>query len=64
MPPGRYIDLQRNTCAQELLRQGMSVSAVSEKLGYSSYAYFFRNFQKIAGISPARYRTRYAHTDS
>ena len=64
MPPGRYIDLQRNACAQELLRQGMSVSAVSEKLGYSSYAYFFRNFQKIAGISPARYRTRYAHTDS
>ncbi len=62
MPPGRYMDLQRNACAQELLRQGMSVSAVSERLGYSSYAYFFRNFQKIAGISPARYRSQYAHT--
>ena len=61
MPPGRYIDLQRNAYAQELLRQGMSVSVVSERLGYSSYAYFFRSFQKITGISPARYRSRYAH---
>ena len=64
MPPGRYIDLQRNACAQELLRRGMSVSEVSEKLGYSSYAYFFRSFQKITGISPAKYRTQYAHADT
>ncbi|MCR5510503.1 MAG: AraC family transcriptional regulator [Lachnospiraceae bacterium] len=64
MPPGRYIDLQRNARAQEMLRQGMSVSEVSDKMGFSSYAYFFRSFQKIAGISPAKYRTQYAHTDA
>ena len=56
---GRYLTLQKIIKAQDLLREGQSVAAVSDKLGYSSYAYFFRTFQKITGISPSRYRSLY-----
>lgn len=53
---GHYISLQKISAAETLLREGKSVAEVQETLGYSSYAYFFRSFQKITGISPGRYR--------
>lgn len=56
---GQYITMQRITKAQLLLREGRSVAAVSEVLGYSDYAYFFKTFQKVTGISPSRYRAKY-----
>ncbi|MCR5321929.1 MAG: AraC family transcriptional regulator [Lachnospiraceae bacterium] len=56
----RYILLQKITTAQTLLRDGFTVAQVQEKLGFSSYAYFFKTFQKTAGISPSRYRAEYA----
>ena len=59
----RYILLQKITTAQTLLRDGLTVTRVQEKLGFSSYAYFFKTFSKTAGISPSRYRTLYARTD-
>ncbi|MCR5330689.1 MAG: AraC family transcriptional regulator [Lachnospiraceae bacterium] len=57
---GHYLTLQKITTAQELLREGHSVASVAEELGYSSYAYFFKSFQKITGISPSRYRSQYS----
>lgn len=53
---GRYIIIQRISKAQELLRAGMTVIQVSENLGFSSYAYFFKLFKKMTGISPSQYR--------
>lgn len=53
---GHYITLQRINAAETLLRDGKTVSEVQECLGYSSYAYFFKTFQKITGISPSKYR--------
>ena len=53
---GHYITLQKISAAETLLREGKTVTEVQEYLGYSSYAYFFRTFQKITGISPSRYR--------
>lgn len=53
---GRYISIQRISKAQEYLRQGFTVSQVSSMLGFSSYAYFFKTFQKMTGISPSLYR--------
>ena len=53
---GRYISLQRISAAEEMLRTGSTVGEVCEALGYSSYAYFFKTFQKITGISPSQYR--------
>lgn len=55
----RYITLQKISTAQSLLREGYTVTQVQEKLGYSGYAYFFKTFQKIAGISPSKYRAQY-----
>ena len=53
---GRYVSLQRILKAQELLRQGKTVTEVQELMGYSSYAHFFKSFQKKTGISPSKYR--------
>lgn len=61
---GRYISIQRISKAQEYLREGLTVSQVSDRLGFSSYAYFFKVFQKMTGISPSRYRSNaLRHTD-
>ncbi len=54
-----YITLQKISTAQSLLREGYTVTQVQEKLGYSGYAYFFKTFQKVAGISPSKYRAQY-----
>ncbi len=56
---GRYISLQKISAAEGMLRNGSTVSEVQEALGYSSYAYFFKNFQKITGMSPSKYRSQY-----
>lgn len=54
-----YITVQKIATAQSLLRDGCTVAQVQEALGFSSYAYFFRTFQKCTGISPSRYRAQY-----
>ena len=56
----RYILLQKIATAQTLLSEGLTVAQVQEKLGFSSYAYFFKTFQKATGISPSRYRAQYS----
>lgn len=53
---GRYVTLQKISAAQAMLREGKTVNQVQEALGYSSYAYFFKTFQKVTGISPSKYR--------
>lgn len=55
----RYITLQKTATAQSLLREGYTVAQVQEKLGFSSYAYFFKTFQKNTGLSPSKYREQY-----
>ena len=53
---GSYITLVKMNAAQNLLREGHTVSEVQEKLGYSSYAYFFKTFKNKVGISPSLYK--------
>ena len=53
---GHYISIQKIAKAQEYLRAGLTVAQVGERLGFSSYAYFFKVFQKMTGISPSQYR--------
>ena len=38
-----------------MLSQGMSVSQVSDSLGYSDVRAFNRAFKKMRGVSPAAY---------
>ena len=56
---GHYVSLQKISAAEAMLREGQTVAQVQEALGYSSYAYFFKSFQKITGISPSKYRDQY-----
>lgn len=53
---GHYIAVQRASLAQGLLAKGYSVTEVQEQMGFSSYAYFFKFFKKMTGISPSQYR--------
>ena len=41
---------------ERMLHCGQTVAEAQEILGFSSYAFFFRTFQKITGISPSKYR--------
>ena len=54
-----YITLQKIATAQSLLRDGQTVTQVQTALGYSSYAHFFKCFQKNTGMSPSQYRAQY-----
>ena len=53
---GHYIAMQRVNLAQSLLAEGHTVNEVQENLGFTSYAYFFKFFKKMTGISPSQYR--------
>lgn len=53
---GHYISVQRVGLAQNMLAEGKTVTEVQEALGFTSYAYFFKFFKKMTGISPSRYR--------
>ena len=56
---GHYISMRRVNMAQILLADGLTVSQVQEKMGFSSYAYFFKFFKKITGMSPKEYGNLY-----
>ena len=51
-----YFCRMKANAAKNLLRSGVSVSQVSEQLGYSSPAYFSSFFKKMFGKSPQQYR--------
>lgn len=48
-----YINSYRITYAQELLKQGITLKNVEYSCGFTSSATFYRQFQKITGMSPA-----------
>lgn len=54
---GEYIELKRIAKAKELLRgTKLSVTEISEKVGYSTTRYFSARFKKATGESPLTYR--------
>ncbi len=50
-----FITVQRIANAKRMLSEGMSVSEVQQRTGYSSYSYFFRTFKKTAGMTPSEF---------
>lgn len=56
----RYLNDYRIKRAQSLLKgTEQSISEISEEVGYTTTAYFYRNFKVICGISPKEYRKKY-----
>lgn len=60
-PPMQYLARWRVQVAARLLADGATkVAAVALEVGYESEAAFSRSFKKIAGVSPAAWRTRFS----
>ncbi len=54
-PPHRYILKKRLVLAKQLLEQGISVTDVYSRCGFSDYTNFFRAFKNEFGITPKQY---------
>lgn len=52
---GQYITNQKVIAAKNLLKQGFTVTEVSEHLAYNSESHFITVFKKATGITPKRY---------
>ena len=62
MSPIKYILQYKMTRAKELLKYDMlSVTEISEMLGYSGIFYFSKSFKKENGMTPGEYRKLYRH---
>ncbi len=51
----KYITARRITLAKSLLNNGVSVTEVYERSGFSDYSNFYKAFRKSVGISPKKY---------
>ncbi|MCR5101035.1 MAG: AraC family transcriptional regulator [Butyrivibrio sp.] len=51
----KYMTARRISIAKSLLAQGMGVSEVCERCGFSDYSNFLKAFTKSVGISPKKY---------
>lgn len=60
-PVSDYVTGQRMILAAELLRGSeLSVTIVSDRVGYSNYSYFIKQFKKYHGITPREYQKKQA----
>lgn len=61
LSPHKYIAQKRIREAQRLIRSHPEkpISQVAREVGYEDPSSFYRNFQKFAGMSPAKYRKLY-----
>ncbi|WP_130858954.1 AraC family transcriptional regulator [Gracilibacillus phocaeensis] len=61
--PVEYIQEVRISAATDLmLLHGMSITEVSERLGFCDQAYFYRVFKKVTGCSPTRFLNEQSHS--
>lgn len=58
--PSKYIKSRRVEAAKDLLiSTGLSVGEISLRAGFSDSAYFCREFRRVVGMTPGRYRGEY-----
>lgn len=53
-----YIVSRRIFKARDLLKQNLTVSQVSELVGFKNYCHFIRTFKTLTGVSPKQYAKR------
>lgn len=59
VPPARYLKTLRLQQARELLETSfLNVKEVANKVGINDESHFVRDFKKLHGLTPARYRAR------
>jgi len=54
--PGEYVLGWRITVAKGLLRQGVALKQVTERVGYDSQAGFLKAFKGLVGVSPTEWK--------
>lgn len=54
--PGNYLTRWRVTLAQAMLREGVPLKLVAERVGYASQAGFLRAFKMVIGASPTAWK--------
>ncbi|TGL52473.1 AraC family transcriptional regulator [Leptospira wolffii] len=59
MTPHRYLTFVRIDRAKRMLKEGVSVSEVSARIGFESTSTFSGTFKKYAGLSPSSFRSKY-----
>ncbi len=52
----KYLTRYRMELAKTLLKKGLKVNEVSEKVGYHTYRHFSEVFKKYTGITPGQYK--------
>ena len=58
--PSKYIKSRRVEAAKDLLiSTGLSVGEISLRAGFSDPAYFCREFRRVVGMTPGKYREGY-----
>ena len=56
--PSEYLKRQQIDCAKGLLAEtGLPINQIAYKCGFRTRRSFFRAFKRMAGTTPARYRT-------
>ncbi|WP_163858585.1 response regulator [Paenibacillus elgii] len=53
-----YVLREKTELAVALMKNGMHLTQISEKLGYQNLSSFTRMFKKVRGVSPSRYMDR------
>ena len=57
--PKRFLILHRINAAKALLNQTcLSISEISQRLGYSSQFHMSKDFKRVTGVSPREYRNK------
>ena len=64
LPPGKYLHLLRMQQAKELLETSfLTIKEVMAKVGVADESHFVRDFKKVYGVTPAKYREQFMGGD-
>ena len=58
MPIASYVRMKRLKFAQQLIRQGCSVTLAAERAGFNDYGYFGKLFKQYIGTTPLKAKQR------
>ena len=63
MTPVKYLNEYRLYVAKNLITStDLSISQISEDVGYHQISHFIQQFRKSYGMTPLKYRNRYSRT--